>query len=1258
MHIHHFTRTTRHLLFWTLILSALILSAVRIVLADISNFKAELEQEIRTITHIPVRVGSLSTRMRNFSPGLVLHDISIDPPNSDSKPAIQLKEIRIAIDLLNMLTSRNPMSAIRISLVGAKIDVQRNPDGSIAIKGLAGGKEQPIWLLEGNRYEILQSDVSWQDLKAQGKQISFHNFNLVLKNHQQNHEIHLVTKLPEQYGDSLRISALLNGNIFEADKLAGRLYLEAVNLQGPALTDSVLPLDLKMQTGSGDVRIWSDWQDSRPYRIAGYVQAQQIKMTNPSGNVLKLDTFEGNLNWLEKEGSWRLAAYDIDIAANHQFWKDGEFYLRQDNAGNWSGLLKKLDLQALAYIAPLFLTADQPISNWLQLNPSGKISNLTVYAQADLQHYALQGEFSELGNNAGHSMPRLKGLTGRVNGSDSRGRIDFASEDVLIDAPDFFRNYLTIKRLAGGINWLQQSEDWQISSRDLTIDSPDFKTGTDFDLTVPKDRKAARLDMQTRFGNFTDISRIPLYFPAKVMDKDALKWMDQAFIAGQIHQGEIVIRGNLDQFPFDNGQGVFETIFSVENGELQYNPDWPHVYDMNADIHFLGKDLRVAINSGTSENVDIKQMLVSIDSMVISEKAGLKGQLQSKLQNALLFLQKTPLHTHVDPLLKLLNLESTTQVDLDLTIPYHENQPFGIDVNAHLHNARLTFNPVNLKVNNINGNLKFTEDRISSDQLTATALGFPIQGQVSSDNMATRLRIDGSSSIDNLKRQFSFLENNFAGGVFSYQAALTIPNADGAAQTLTINSNLQGVGIDTKDFLMKAAEERRPLAVDFQFDHDRMLPVQLRYGSELNAALLIDTEQNRLHSGHVVIGGNTADTWRQAGLSVEIRQPEFKLSQAFSGISAADPRWPALQEILLNTEQLVWQGQKLGPIHCHFQHLNQDWQGEIDSSAAKGRLSIPDQHNDDDPIKLDLDFLNLSALSSLNLNAAEEDIVNLPLIDIDSRQLIWRSVNLGKLKLQTERLNNGIHFKKIKLKSTDKEIDLTADWINQPHGASTLISGALKVDNFGQFLSELGYSDDFKETHAEISFTGGWNGAPQQFSMARLNGQLQVKLRDGRISSIEPGFGRLLGLIAMEQWAKRLSLDFSDIYRQGLAFDKITGDFVITNGNAVTDNLLVNAVAANMRIAGTTNLANKTLDNRVAVIPKSSDALPIAGTIVGGVAAIITNALTGDYQEGYFFGSEYRVAGHWGDIEVTPVKDRDGLLNKTWQGLTDFGWLK
>jgi len=1256
--IYHLTRTSRHFLLWALIATALAFTVVRIVLADLPYFKAELEQKIRENTHIPIHIGKLNARMRFFTPGIVLQDITIDKMGADvAEPSIQLKEIRIGIDLFHLLYTGDPVSSSKVTLVGAKLAVIRGLDGEISIKGLdRGGK--PLWLLRGNQYEILRSQVSWQDLKYNGKQVQFQNFDMVLKNRGQNHEIHLLTTLPKEYGDSLRISALIKGNIFEANHIDGQIYIEGANLQAAALANGDLPLSYKIESGSGDVKLWSQWRDTIPYRIAGYVQAQQFKVSNSAGDRLDMDTLEGNISWLALQGSWRLAGYDIDIVANRQHWSEGEFYLKQDEQGNWSGLLKRLDIQALMHIAPLFLPEKHQLHDWLQLNPAGQLTDFAVFAQSDLQHYALQGNFSYLGNQALAAIPQLQGITGSISGSDSEGKIIFASSDVQLDAAAFFRNALTLKQIGGVINWQQQAENWQFNSHDFVIDSPDFQTATDFQLIIPKDKTSPYLDLRTRFGNISDVSRLPYYYPVKVMDKDALKWLDQAFIGGSIKHGEMVIRGALDQFPYDNGQGVFETIFSVENGELQFHPEWPHVQDIQADVQYLGKDLRVFIGSGHSENIDVKQLLLSIYALPTSNHAFINGQLKGSLQNALLYLQKTPLHPQVDPLIKLVKLESDTLVDLDLSIPYHEHMPFGINVAAHLNNAKLIFTPINLEFSEINGVLHFSENQISSEQLSGVSLGYPIQGTVNTDNSAIRVHVDGSTSADELQRQFAFLHNDMTSGVFRYQAELTIPHIPNQAQILNISSSLQGLAIKSEDFLAKTAEEQRPIRLDFQFDNKPLLPAQLHYGNDLNAALLIDTTLNRLHSAHMVAGQHEAETLQAAGLTVEIRQPEFKLSQAVGALSSDDGRWPPLRELLLETEHLIWQGKNLGAVRCDFQHSDHAWQGAIDSLMAKGRVSVPDQRAGNEPIKLDMDYLNVSAMSSLNFDAAEETIDTLPLIEIESRQLLWRTVNLGKLKLQTERRINGIHFKQITLKDANKNISFNADWIKLPHGSSTLISGGLNMDGFGPFLAELGFSDDFKETHADINFTGGWSDTPQQFSLAQLHGQLQVNLSDGRISSIEPGFGRLLGLISMEQWAKRLSLDFSDIYRQGLAFDKITGDFKISNGVAYTDDLLIDAIAAKMKVSGTANLIEKTLDHQVRVIPKSSDALPIAGTIVGGVAAFITDAVTDDYNEGYFFGSEYKVAGHWGDIEVTPLNERNGLVNKTWRGLTDFGWLK
>lgn len=1256
----HIARATRHLLFWSLISVAVIVSAVRILLAELDDYQIELEQKIRQITDIPLRIGKMDAGMRGFNPEIILRGIDVEASDPNNKPDIQLKEIRLGLDFLDLLLTRNLLSASRVTLVGANISITRNLDGSFAIKGLQASDEKPLWLLQGGKYEILDSEITWQDLKRHSKAVHFDRFDLVIKNHffDDSHELHLLSNLPPQYGDTLRISAVIKGDVFKTDNIDGELYIEGTDLQAGALMTGDLPLGLQLHSGAGDFRIWSLWRNSSPYQVDGYIQAQQLTISKHQGKPVDMDTFEGSFSWSDENDRWRLAGYDVNIYANRQRWPDGAFYLQQDAQGNLAAIIKQLDFPAAMLLAPMLMPDGHDYADWLKLNPKGRLRDVSLFVSQDFQHYAARGSFDQLGIDHFAAMPQIQNISGQFSATDQYGEITLDTQNASVDAADWFRNSLDIPRLQGSLHWWQTDAAWQFLSEDLAIDSVDFTTVTRLNLWLPKSAASPNLDLRIQFGDFKDVSRIPKYLPAKLMDSGAVAWLDEAFVAGRISQGEIVLKGALDQFPFTNGQGHFETVFSIENSEIQFNENWPHLRDANADVQFLGKDLQVAISKGGSEKVVIDQALVRIPDMPDSDYIYVWGQVHAKFMDSLAFLQKSPLKPKIVPIAKQLSGEGDIDADLNLKIHYPEPDPLKANVNAYLNGAKLTLKPVNLKVDGIKGVLNFTEDRISSNRMDARALGYPIQARLSSDEQATYLDVEGKTNINNLEKQFSFLQTDIVDGALSYTAKLAIPYETTQANSLKIDTSLVGVGINSQTVLGKSANEEKPLTLDFQWDQNSKMPLALQYGNQLRALLLIDKTQETLYSGHVVLGQGQASRYDKPGLKLEVRQPRFNLSESLSAFKDAEQtQGPQIKEVVIDTRQLIWQDQDLGDMRCVLQHDNQGWQGTIDTAMAKGMVRIPDQLGGNNRIALQMDYLNLTALEKLSVDSAEEVVTDLPLIDIESEHLWWRSVDLGLLKLQTERVSNGIHFKKIQLQSAKTKLDLTADWLKQASGTITQIKGNVKSDNFSEFLSRLAFTDDFKETTANISFIGGWRGGPHQFSMDRLNGQVQLELKDGRISSIEPGFGRLLGLVAMEQWVKRLSLDFSDVYRQGLAFDDIKGHIKIKDGLAFTDDLTVNAVAANFYLAGFADLAKKTLDQRVSVVPKGSDAVPIAGTIVGGIASMITQVVTNDYKEGYFFGSQYQLKGAWGNIEVTPLHDEDGLIKKTWRGLTDFGWL-
>lgn len=1257
--LYHVTRATRHLLFWSLVLGAVTLSSVRLLLIQADGYRGELERKIVELSGVPLSIGKLGANMRGFSPELVLKDIAVREPEPAGGAAVQLQEVRIGIDLLQWLWSRDALSSSWVTLVGAKISVVREVDGRFSIRGLNGDSDsQPLWLLQGGKYEILKSEITWQDLQRHGRPITFQQFDLLLKNDfdRREHEVHVLSALPETYGRSLRLSARLRGDVFAGNDLDGRLYLKGQDIHWDKLITGELPLDLQVGSGNGDLELWSDWQASAPVRLVAKVAGRQWVLQRGERS-LQLDELTGQLQWQQKSDGWQITGRDLSIAAGGKRWDGGEFTAAVFQDGRTAARIGRLELEPALRMASFF--ADAGALTALPATLHGVLEDAGLYAENAGASYAVQGRFRDLGMTADGQWPELSGLQGEIVGTDRQGELRIDAEQVGLVADKLFRWPLILSRLQGRVQWQRVGDDWRIDSDGLELDTPDFATTSRFGLMLPVG-KAPQLDLRMVFGRFDDMARVKHYLPAKIMDQDAVAWLDDAFVAGRINQGEVVVQGSLDKLPFADGSGKFEVLFGIDQGEIQFNELWPHLRDLQAEVHFEGEGLTVGLVDGRSEQVRIDQSVIEIPSLTDSHRVWVQAKVGGAVNDALRFLQKTPLSTTADNVLSSIAVAGETEVSLDLSIPFVATEASDVEVLARLDGARIDVKSAALPIDKVSGVLRFTEDGLYSDGLDAVSLGYPIRAKIDSRANATAIVIDGRTDIPNLRKQFVFLDNDLAKGALSYRAVLELPFAKEQAGQLLIATDLQGVTIDAADDLAKTAEQKRDATLEFTLSDTPGMPLRVRYGDVLQAALTVDKAKQNLSAGHIVYGSGVAEFLSEPGLKLEVKRPTFKLSSwtGLLGNAEAVAKWPALSEIAIDTEQLQWKDRQLGALYLALQRVEQGWQGRINCKAAQGVVRIPGQFGTDGRIGLDMDSLDLSALADLDFAQGGMAVTDLPLIDIASNKLWWRSVNLGKLTLETERLPNGVHFKQFSLTGPSRKIQIGGDWLRQEGGTATQIRGTLSMDGFGQFLSELHFADDMKETHAEIDFNGGWTGAPYQFSLATLNGQLQINLTDGRISSIEPGFGRLLGLIAMEQWAKRLSLDFSDMYKKGMAFDAITGHFKIGNGIATTQDLLVNAVSAKLRIKGDVNLVDKTLNQQVAVVPKSSDALPIAGTIVGGIATMITRVVTDDYKEGYFFGSAYQLQGPWHDIQVLPLRDKDGLLKKTWNGLTDFSWME
>ena len=65
----------------------------------------------------------------------------------------------------------------------------------------------------------------------------------------------------------------------------------------------------------------------------------------------------------------------------------------------------------------------------------------------------------------------------------------------------------------------------------------------------------------------------------------------------------------------------------------------------------------------------------------------------------------------------------------------------------------------------------------------------------------------------------------------------------------------------------------------------------------------------------------------------------------------------------------------------------------------------------------------------------------------------------------------------------------------------------------------------------------------------------------------------MFGLLSFQALPRRLKLDFSDIFDKGFGFDRIEGDFVISEGDAFTNDLSLKGTSATLQMSGRTGLA-------------------------------------------------------------------------------------
>ena len=244
---------------------------------------------------------------------------------------------------------------------------------------------------------------------------------------------------------------------------------------------------------------------------------------------------------------------------------------------------------------------------------------------------------------------------------------------------------------------------------------------------------------------------------------------------------------------------------------------------------------------------------------------------------------------------------------------------------------------------------------------------------------------------------------------------------------------------------------------------------------------------------------------------------------------------------------------------------------------------------------------------------------------------------LGKLELKARNDRGAWNLDALNLQNPDGALKGKGVW-NNTGRHQTRLDFELTAKDVGKLLDRLGFDDSVRRGTARLTGDLQWGGPPTGIHYPSLSGQLNVNVEKGQFNKLEPGVGKLLGLISLQSLPRRLTLDFRDIFSDGLAFDSIEGKLAVRKGVMRTiEPLRIAGPAAQVEMQGETDLKSETQDLQVTVRPELGG-LAAVGTAalvnpVVGAAALVANTVL-QKPLNRLFSYRYHVTGTWSDPQI------------------------
>jgi uncharacterized protein (TIGR02099 family) len=1165
-------------------------------------------------------------------------------------------------------------SFTELRLRGLDLTLERGDDGRWQVRGLPGQQQSggdPFAALEGlGELQVIGGKLA---VIAPALQIDAQLPRVDLRLRVDDKRVRAGMRAWMQPGRS-PLAAVFD---FDREQGDGRAYVAAKQADLGAWSPLLHVAGVVADGGRGRAEAWAQLRDHRVASLTLDATLDAVALrgaTLANGSVPRtgFQHLRARARWRAIPGGWRLDAPQLRIGsgAGTQVL-DG---LVLAGGERYALLAQHIDAGPLLAIAALSDRMAPGLRQWIaSAKPQARGSDL-VFAAAQGGRVRASGRIDGLGFAPVGNAPGLSGLAGTLQGDGDGFAFELDPKAPFrFDWPRGF-GVVHAASLDGVVAGWREGAGWRVATSGLRLRGEDIGADVRGGMWFQGDGTRPWIDLAAQIEP-TAVTVAHGFWIHHLMSPATVRWLDAALVGGRIEGAQALVSGDLDDWPFRNHDGRFEARARIHDGTLRFQPDWPAAEHVDAQVAFIADGFTIA-GKGVLAGVGIRHFDAGIEHF---GKAELTVQAQGggDASKLLALLRQSPLQKQYGDTLDNLDASGLASVTFGLDLPLHEGGGESkLGGTVALAGARLVEKRWDLAFDDVRGRAEYGHGGFAAERLAVRHDGQPGRlslraGDYARDKrQAFEAELEASLPADDMLQRVPELAwlKPYVDGRSAWTAAVSIPRQAAAKATsrvvpaapvapsrLQLRSNLVGTTLSLPAPLRKAAGVALPTSID------TALPVgsgEVRVA--LGKRMALRARSDAQTGVRVVLGGDSvAEPPPASGLIVTGRAPTLDALDWIAvakganqpGNGSSNSGGLKLQRIDVAAERLLLLGGAFADTRLQLAPTPGGLVAQVQGDALSGSVQVPDADGATVSGRFARAYwhsavpagsANVAAAATANASATPDaiDPAKVPPLAFDVTDLRVGDAALGSATLRTQPLAQGMRIAQLQTRAPKQRIDIQGDWIGRGAAQRTHLQLGIDSDDFGALLAGFGYGGQLNDGEGHAVLDANWPGNPAAFALATLDGTLKLDARDGQLVELEPGAGRVLGLLSIAQLPRRLTLDFRDFFSKGFAFDKLAGNVRIAAGKAHTDDLLIDGPAAEIRIHGNADLRAQTFDQTIEVLPRAGNLLTVAGAIAAGpVGAAIGAAANAVLRKplGQLAAKTYRVTGPWKEPKVEVV---------------------